>query len=359
MKTVRHQISIPIRQIADVLSVELPATAGEGVISGFASLAAAGVGDLSFLSNARFRRQLEGTRAAVVLVPTGWSETPSGVIALAVANPSAAFDQLIAKYTVPFSKPRAGIHLTAVIKEWAQVIPERISVGANAVIESGAIIEEDVEIGAGCYVGRDVHVGRGSRLFPNVTVLDRCVIGRNVTLHSGAVIGADGFGYEFIDGRHRKIPQTGIVQIDNDVEIGANTTIDRARFGRTWIGEGTKIDNQVQIAHNVIIGKHCVIVAGVGIAGSAQIEDYVVIAAQAGVAGHITVGAGCILGARCGVTKSLPAKSGSYMGFPAAPASEERRRIAAGRQIPELLSRVRKLEKSRNGKSGQASTAEE
>ena len=163
-------------------------------------------------------------------------------------------------------------------------------------------------------------------------------------LHSGVVVGADGFGYEFENGRHRKVRQAGIVQIDNDVEIGAGTMVDRARFGRTWIGEGTKIDNLVQIGHNVVIGKHCILVAFVAIAGSAQIGDYVVIAAQAGIAGHVKVGSGSTLGGRCGVTKDVPAGQ-HVLGFPAVPAMEERKRVASIRRLPQLSARVKKLEK--------------
>ena len=169
------------------------------------------------------------------------------------------------------------------------------------------------------------------------------MLGDRSILHSGVVIGSDGFGYEFDKGRHRKVRQSGIVQIDNDVEVGAGTTIDRARFGRTWIGEGTKIDNLVQIGHNVVIGKHCIIVACVAIAGSAVIEDYVVIAAQCGIAGHVTVGAQSTLGARSGVTKDLAARE-SYLGFPAGPAKEERRRIASVNRLPQLMERVKHLE---------------
>jgi len=177
-----------------------------------------------------------------------------------------------------------------------------------------------------------------------VTVGEGCQIGRRVTLHSGSVIGADGFGYEFQHGRHRKVQQVGIVQIDDDVEIGAGTTVDRARFGRTWIGEGTKIDNLVQIGHNVVIGKHCMIVACCAIAGSARIGDYVVMAAQGGVAGHVSVGSMVTLGGRCGVTKDLPQGPATYLGFPAVPVRDEKRRIGGINRLPHLTARVKALE---------------
>jgi UDP-3-O-[3-hydroxymyristoyl] glucosamine N-acyltransferase len=189
-----------------------------------------------------------------------------------------------------------------------------------------------------------VTIGKDSKLFANVTVHNGCMLGDRVVLHSGVVVGADGFGYEFDNGVHRKVRQSGIVQIDNDVEVGAGTMIDRARFGRTWIGEGTKIDNLVQIGHNVVVGRHCIIVACVAIAGSAVIGDYVVIAAQAGIAGHVSVGSQTTLGGRSGVTKDVPPKQ-NYLGFPAIPANEERRRIAGVNRLPQLTKRVQELEK--------------
>ena len=212
-----------------------------------------------------------------------------------------------------------------------------------AVIEEGAILGNEVEVGAGCFVGRRTKLGAGTKLFANSTVHDQCILGERVNLHSGVVIGGDGFGYEFDKGRHRKVRQAGIVQIDNDVEIGAGTTVDRARFGRTWIGEGTKIDNLVQIGHNVVIGKHCIIVACTAIAGSAQIGDYVVIAAQSGIAGHVEVGSQATLAGRCGVTKSLPGGK-TYLGFPAIPVAEEKRRLAGVNRLPQLTARVKELE---------------
>jgi UDP-3-O-[3-hydroxymyristoyl] glucosamine N-acyltransferase len=217
-----------------------------------------------------------------------------------------------------------------------------VCIGPNAVIEAGVELGDEVEVGPGCFVGRNVIIGKGSRLHANSTVHAECILGENVFLHSGVVIGADGFGYEFGHGRHRKVRQAGIVQIDNDVEIGAGSTVDRARFGRTWIGEGTKIDNLVQIGHNVVIGKHCIIVACTAIAGSAVIGDYVVIAAQVGIAGHVHVGSQSTLAARCGVTRDLPGGK-TYLGFPAIPSGEEKRRLAGINRLPQLVARVKEL----------------
>jgi UDP-3-O-[3-hydroxymyristoyl] glucosamine N-acyltransferase len=236
------------------------------------------------------------------------------------------------------------VHPSAVVAASAILDPKRVCVGANAVVDEHAALADGVEIGAGCYVGRNTSIGADSKLFPNSTLHMGCTLGERVILHSGVVVGADGFGYEFGNGRHRKVRQSGIVQIDDDVEVGAGTTIDRARFGRTWIGEGTKVDNLVQIGHNVVIGRHCIVVACTAIAGSVVIGDYVVIAAQVGIAGHVAIGSQSTLGARSGVTKDVPAGQ-SYLGFPAVPAKQERRRIASVNRLPRLMQRIEELEK--------------
>jgi UDP-3-O-[3-hydroxymyristoyl] glucosamine N-acyltransferase len=176
-----------------------------------------------------------------------------------------------------------------------------------------------------------------------VTVGGRCLIGNRVIVHSGAVIGSDGFGFEFVEGRHRKIPQTGTVQIDDDVEIGANTTIDRARFGRTRIGEGTKVDNLVQIAHNVVIGSHCIIVSQAGISGSARLGNYVTLAGQVGLVGHIELADGVTVGAQSGVSKSITARE-TVFGSPAVPMREAKEQLALVHRLPKLYERVKKLE---------------
>ncbi len=348
-------MNISLLELAKLLAVTLPPGTIDAMITGFASLGEARRGDLSFFSGDRHRQSLADTQATAVLVPPG-TLLPETVTALVVNDPSAMFDTVVDKYGFHATPELLGIHHSAVVEGAVFADVSRVSVGANAVIDKGAQIGLDVEIGAGAYIGRNVTIGAGSKLFANVSVHEGCVLGERVILHSSSVIGADGFGYEFVDGRHRKVRQSGIVQIDDDVEIGAGSAVDRARFGRTWIGEGTKIDNLVQIGHNVVIGRHCVLVSGTAIAGSAQIGDYVVLAAQVGVAGHVTIGSQCTVGARGGVTKNLPAKSGTYMGFPAAPVAEERRRIAGARRLPDLLSRVKKLEKLLEQAASEAAT---
>lgn len=313
-------------------------------ITGFASLKEAVAGDLSFFHDARYHQRLVDTKASAVLVPVGWTEFPAGAACLAVTDPSRSFEQVVEAYGFQPPPFVAGIHASAVVDESATLDRSRVSIGPCAVIEAGAKLGNEVEIGAGSFVGRNAVIGADSKLHANVTVQAECKLGERVILHSGVVIGADGFGYEFDKGRHRKVRQAGIVQIDNDVEIGAGTTIDRARFGRTWIGEGTKIDNLVQVGHNVAVGKHCIIVACTAIAGSAIIGDYVVIAAQVGIAGHVVVGSQATLAARCGVTHDLPGRA-TYLGFPAIPAGEEKRRLASVNRLPQLVARVKELER--------------
>jgi UDP-3-O-[3-hydroxymyristoyl] glucosamine N-acyltransferase len=346
---------IALSELAELLGGRLLSGDPNLTVTGFASLKEAREGDLSFFHDARYRERLAGTKASAVLVPADWPAIGAQPALLAVADPSQSFERVVDLYGFHAAPFEAGIHPSAAIDPSVRLDPANVSIGAHAVIEKGARIGDRVEIGAGCFIGRNVAVGEGSKLFAHVTVHEGCEIGRRVILHSGVVIGADGFGYEFVQGRHRKVRQAGTVQIDDDVEIGANSTIDRARFGRTWIGEGTKIDNLVQVGHNVVIGKHCILVASSAIAGSVTIGDYVVIAAQAGIAGHVSIGSGVTLGARSGVTKDIPAGRATYFGFPAVPAMEERRRIASMARLPQLLARVRDLERGGGHTEEQAS----
>jgi UDP-3-O-[3-hydroxymyristoyl] glucosamine N-acyltransferase len=337
-------MNVTAKELAMLVSGEVVAGDSATVVSGFASLKEALPGDLSFFYDLRYRDQLKRTQATAVLVPLELDEFPEGLVFIRVEKPSDAFEMVVDRYGFHAAPFQAGVHASAVIDETVVFDPAAVSVGPNAVVAAGAELGAGVEIGAGAYVGRGAKIGKGSKLFANATVHEGCLIGERVILHSGVVIGADGFGYEFKDGRHRKVRQAGLVQIDNDVEIGAGTTVDRARFGRTWIGEGTKIDNLVQIGHNVVIGKHCIIVACCAIAGSARLGDYVVMAAQGGVAGHVSVGSGVTLGGRIGVTKDIPAGREVYLGFPALPVLEEKRRLAGINRLPKLTARVKALE---------------
>lgn len=336
-------MNIALGDLAALVGGKLAGGSPDLRVTGFASLKEAVAGDLSFFHDTRYADRLLKTRASAVLVPAGFTRTPPQCSCIEVADPSRSFELIVETYGFQPDPFAAGVHASAVVADSASYDRARVSIGAHAVIEAGAELGNEVEIGAGCFVGRNVRIGSGTKLHANVTVHAECSLGSGVILHSGVVIGADGFGYEFHRGRHRKVRQAGVVQIDDEVEIGAGTTVDRARFGRTWIGEGTKIDNLVQIGHNVVVGKHCIIVACAAIAGSVVIEDYVTIAAQVGIAGHVNVGARSTLAARCGVTGDLPA-DGRYLGFPARPAAEEKRRIASVSRLPQLAARVRELE---------------
>ena len=235
----------------------------------------------------------------------------------------------------------AGIHPSAVVDRSAQ-LGERVSIQPHAVVEAGARIGDDTIIGAGSYVGHETTIGSACLIYPRVTIRERSRIGSRVIIHSGAVIGADGFGFEMVDDRQQKIQQLGIVQIDDDVEIGANTTIDRARFGRTWIRQGVKIDNLVQIAHNVVIGKDSVIVAQSGISGSTRVGQRVMMGGQVGIVGHLEIGDGTAIGAQSGVSKST--RGGAWFGSPAVPLAEAKQQIAWIHRLGKLFARVKEIE---------------
>ncbi len=312
-------------------------------ITGFNSIQEAEPGDITFLGNSRYAPALAKSKASAVLVDETFQDFPPAMAVIRVSNPTLQFSRIIKQYgpqKLPF---QPGVHPSAVISPTAKLDPAKVFVGPCVTIEDGAEIGDGSTIKAGANIGRGVKLGRDCLIHANAVINERCLLGDRVIIHSGAVIGADGFGYEFTGGRHLKIDQVGIVQVDNDVEIGACATIDRARFGRTWIGEGSKIDNLVQIAHNVVIGKHCLIVSQVGISGSTHLGNYVTLAGQAGVAGHLQIADQVLLLARSGVTKSIT-QSGAYTGFPAKPLMEGRRALAYPAKIPDIIQRLKAME---------------
>jgi UDP-3-O-[3-hydroxymyristoyl] glucosamine N-acyltransferase len=335
-----------LREIADLVSGHVQPEHANIEIHGPASLLEAGPGDIAFFGNAKYIPALRATQATAVLVPHGFAEEIAQA-RIWVDNPSAAFAAILARFAPePIAYP-AGVHPTAVISEGAQ-IDASAHVGAGAVIEAGAKIGARSVIGTQCYVGHHVSLGDDCFLHPHVTIRERCKIGHRVQLHSGVVVGSDGFGYELKDGRHVKIPQTGIVQIDDDVEIGANTAIDRARFGRTWIQQGAKIDNLVQIAHNVRVGAHSIICSQVGISGSTRIGSYVTLAGQAGIVGHIEIGDRTIVAAQTGLSRSL--KPGEVVcGSPARELQTWKEQMAMVNRLGKLYARVKKLEEKLGG----------
>ena len=341
-------------QTIPALSTEAVSTK-ELLIHGFASLDEAASGDLSFFSNPRYIEQLRNSKASVILIPAPEAATlvRAGTICILVDNPSASFASIAEKFAPKPPERQPGIHPSASVHPTAK-ISASASIGPLCVIEAHARIGAYSVIEAQSYIGDHAHIGAHCHLHPRSTILHRCEIRDRVILNSGAVIGSDGFGFEKIDGKHAKIAQLGVVIVENDVEIGANTTIDRARFGKTVIGEGTKIDNLVQIAHNVHIGKHSLIVAQTGISGSTRIGNNVILAGQSGIVGHITIGDGIIVTAQSGISKSLPAEEGAmYMGTPAVPAKDYREQMALLRRLPKLQDRVKALESLLLQKEGQ------
>jgi UDP-3-O-[3-hydroxymyristoyl] glucosamine N-acyltransferase len=329
-------------QLAELVGVKLPSSSTNPEISGVASLQEAREGDITFYGNPRYLAQLRSSKATAVIVPLEFDE-PIAPILLRVENPSAAFAAAVGAFAPIEPSALPGVHPTAVVDPSAE-LGAGVSIGALVVIEAGVKIGEGSVVGASCVIGREARLGKNCRLYPGSIIRERCLLGDRVILQPGAVIGSCGFGYEFQGGRHVKIPQTGIVEIGDDVEIGANTTIDRARFGRTVIGEGSKIDNLVQIAHNVQIGPHTIICSQVGIAGSTRVGAYVTLAGQVGLAGHIEIGDKAMIGAQSGLSKNVPAES-MVLGAPAKPIKEWKQSNFYISQLGKLYDRVKELEK--------------
>jgi UDP-3-O-[3-hydroxymyristoyl] glucosamine N-acyltransferase len=334
--------TVTLHEIAQSVGAELPNGADPAMpICGATSLDQAQSGQITFYEDPKFLRALRATKADVVLVPSTFEETLPQVT-LRVANPSAAFDSVFDRFA-PAAAPRLrGIHPTAVVHDTAEVDPSA-GIEAYAVIEAGVRIDARSIIGANAFVGRDSRVGEDCHVHPHAVLREGTVLGARVVIQSNAVIGSDGFGFRFAEGRHHRMAHRGYVQIDDDVEIGACTTIDRARFGRTWIQAGTKIDNLVQIAHNVVIGPHCLIIAQTGISGSARLGKYVTLAGQVGVVGHVEIGDQVVVAAKGGVSKDAPAKQ-QLMGTYGIPAKDARELVAHYRRLPKTAAKIKQLE---------------
>jgi UDP-3-O-[3-hydroxymyristoyl] glucosamine N-acyltransferase len=335
--------SLSLSELADRIDGTIIRGEAGSLFSGMAALDSASLEDISFLGNEKYMPQFLATKAGAVIVPTGhdFGNHPSALIA--VPNPSLAFAVVVRHFANESEKFIPSTHPLASVSPTAQFDADKVCIQAGAVVMDGASIGDGTVIYPNAVIQSGAVIGSDCRIGANVTIRERCILGNRVIIQPGAVIGSDGYGYEFLNGKHVKIDQVGIVEIGDDVEIGANTTVDRARFGKTLIGEGTKIDNLVQIGHNVIIGKHCLIIAQTGIAGSSKLEDYVTVAAQAGVVGHVTIGSKAILAARTGATTSLEGGI-TYAGMPALPISEDIKLKAHVRRLPKLLARLKALE---------------
>ena len=336
--------SLKLLEVAKLVGGEL---VGDGrlEITGVAGIKEAQKGDITFLSNAKYLPFLRETKASAVITSADIQDTEKPLIR--TANPSQAFTKIVsyfmegAQETAP-----AGVHATAVLGRGVK-LDRGVSVGAHAVLEDGAQVGEASVIGANCFVGSAVRIGSHCHIYPNVVLREKVRLGDRVIIHSGTVIGSDGFGYETLEGKHLKIPQVGSVTIEDDVEIGANVCIDRGRFKNTRIERGTKIDNLVQIAHNVVVGQDCLIVSQAGISGSTELGKNVIVAGQAGIVGHVTIGDEAIIGARSGVSKSVPAKT-VVLGEPARPIQEQKRLFALIARLPELFKEFSELKKKQS-----------
>jgi UDP-3-O-[3-hydroxymyristoyl] glucosamine N-acyltransferase len=299
-------------------------------------------GDLSFLYLPSYHKHLSTTAASAVLITPEFEKTNDTTAYIEVDDPNLAFQKVIEEY---FTEPLelTGIHDTAFIDPNADLAPDT-AVGINAVISEGSIIGEGTKIFHNTVLMKNVKIGKNCLIYPNVTIREYTVIGDNVIVHSGTVIGADGFGYNpDAEGKYRKVPQIGNVVIEDDVEIGANTTIDRAVTGSTVIKKGAKLDNLVQIAHNVIVGDYTAISAQTGISGSTTVGSYCVFGGQVGLTGHLELGDRIMIGAQSGVSKSLK-KPGKYFGSPAKELYQTMRLESHIRSLPKYSERIKKLE---------------
>jgi UDP-3-O-[3-hydroxymyristoyl] glucosamine N-acyltransferase len=317
---------------------------GSVQLTGFASADKARPGDLTFAENETYFLRAEQSAATAIMVDGPF--TSAKKIIIRVPNARIAFAKVLPLF---FPEPvfPPGIHPTAIIAPTAEVDPSS-HVGPYCVIGEQSKLGANVVLQASVNVGAQCVIGSGTQSFPNVTLYPRTQIGQRVRIHAGAVIGSDGFGYVLDNGIHRKVPQVGYVVIQDDVEIGANVTIDRGALGPTTIGRGTKIDNLVQIAHNVTIGDHCLVVAQAGIAGSTRLGNYVTLAGQVGLAGHLKIGNKAVVAAQSGVMHDIP-DGEKWFGYPAQPDRRMKRQVLAVQQLPDLLRRVADLEKRLGG----------
>lgn len=330
------------RQIAGIVE-------GDGTIelSGFAPADAARKGDLTFAESETWFARAQQSAASAILVGSEFKSSSKTLIR--VPNARLAFAKVLPLF-FPEPKFAPGVHASAVVHPTAQVAPTA-HIGPLCVVGERVRIDKAVVLQGGNHIGADAQLGEATRLFPNVTVYPRSIIGSRVRIHAGSVVGSDGFGYVLDEGEQRKVPQIGNVIIHDDVEIGANVTVDRGALGSTIIGKGAKIDNLVQIGHNVVVGEHSIIVAQVGIAGSTKLGHYVTLAGQVGLAGHLAIGHHVTVAAQSGVMTHIP-DGEKWWGTPALPDRQTKRQWIAFQKLPELIQRINELEK-RLGSKGE------
>lgn len=331
---------LSVAEIADRLNGRVEGNP-QVMINNLAGIREAQKGDLSFIANPRYAAAAADTKATAVIVAEDWHR-PCSATLIRVKNPDKAFAEAAQWFAPPPIAFKPGVHPTAVIAENVK-LGKDVFIGPNCVIEDNCVIGDRCVIYASCYLGHESTIGEDCKFYPQVTIRERAKIGKRVIIHNSAVIGSDGFGYVQEGAGRKKIPQIGIVAIGDDVEIGANVTIDRARFGKTYIGNGVKIDNLVQIAHNVTIGDNSVIVAQVGISGSTSIGQRTILAGQVGIVGHLSIGSDVIALAQSGITKDVP--SGSVVfGSPAVPQDKYLNIHALVMRLPDIKKKITLLE---------------
>lgn len=329
-----------LKEIAEFINGEVVGDAST-IITGISGIKEAQKGDITFLANPKYFPLIEKTQASAIITSQDIEIQSKPIIR--TENPSLAFSKVFS-FVLPYQKSHPkGIHPTVILGKDVSLGLD-VAIGPYTVVEDNAAIGDKTVIYSNCFIGHDTRIGSDSLIYSNVSIRERITIGDRVIIHSGTVIGSDGFGFATIEGLHQKIPQIGVVEIGDDVEIGANVTIDRARFDKTVIGRGTKIDNLVQIAHNVVIGDNSIIVAQVGISGSTVIGKNVTLAGQAGLVGHINIGDNSIVMAQSGVSKSVPPQSVVW-GYPAKPANIAKRVNAGVQNLPRLYKTVAQLKK--------------
>lgn len=329
-----------LREIAELIGGEVFGQ-GDIIISGVCGIKEAQPGDITFLSNPKYIPFIEETKASAIIAGRDIVSSVKPIIR--TDNPSLVFAKVVSLFSPVTTVHPKGIHRTAIVGKDV-CLGKDAAIGAYVVLQDNVCIGDNAIIHSGCFIGNNTQIGDRTLIYPNVSIREYVSIGSGVVIQSGTVIGSDGFGFVNVCGRHQRIPQTGTVVIEDDVEIGANVTIDRARFDKTVIGKGTKIDNLVHIAHNVVIGENSIIVAQVGISGSTTIGKGVTLAGQAGLVGHITVGDGAVVAAQGGVTKSVP--PGTFVsGYPAKPHETAKRINACVQNLPRLYETVNSLKK--------------
>ena len=333
-------MNVTVRQLAEWVRGEVLGDP-DLAITNARTLTEAGPGDITFVETAKNLTAWHASKASAAVV--GAAVPLNGRPVIRVADPLMAFADIVRHLRGHPDEPRGLIDVTAHVHPTAYLAPG-VSVGPFAVIGEGTQIGENTAVHAGTVIGRFCKLGRDGVLHPRVVLYDDCVLGDRVHVHAGATLGADGFGYRTQHGRHIKVPQLGWVEIENDVEIGAGSTIDRGTFGPTRVGAGTKIDNLVQIGHNCQIGRHNILCGQVGIAGSCTTGDYTVLAGQVGIADHITLGSQVVVGAKSGVMCDIPSGS-TVLGYPAMPGNEILRMHILLKKVPEIRNDVKQIKK--------------